>query len=115
MFNCPRRFTTIEPPGDRRRVGHLLDEDPNSELTAELALLELPLAGLAAPLPVLPVPPAPESLTEAAAIVPLEPVTPWMTTESPGCKELFETPRLLVTLVADESVTLTVLPEASVM
>lgn len=67
------------------------------------------------PLLVLPVLLAPESLMEVAAIVPVELVAPWMTTESPGCKELLETPRLLVILVAEESVTLTVLPEVSVM
>lgn len=62
----------------------------------------------------LPVAFAPESLTEVATRVPLEFFTPWMTTESPGWRELLETAKLLLSLVADESVTFTVFPVVSV-
>jgi hypothetical protein len=69
----------------------------------------LPLLAPPAPEPVARVP---ESLTEVAEIVPLELVAPWITTASPGRSDDFEAVWLFVTLVADESVTLTVLPEA---
>lgn len=52
--------------------------EPNSELTAELPLLELVEPPLAAVLL------APESLTEVAERVPLAFFAPWMTTASPG-------------------------------
>jgi hypothetical protein len=58
--------------------------------------------------------PAPESLTDVALIAPLELFKPWITTASPGRTDVAETPSLLVILVAEESVTLTVLPELSV-
>ena len=58
---------------------------------------------------------APESLIEVAETLPLLFLSPRITTASPGRSECFETPRLLVILVADDSVTLTVLPEVSVM
>jgi hypothetical protein len=75
-----------------------------------------------APAPVVPAPVAvgavravPESLTEVAVIVPLEPVVPWTTIESPGCTAVLLTLSLLETMVAEDNVTLTVLPELSVM
>ena len=76
--------------------------------------LEAPLEPLPpdAPEPVLL---APESLTEVADTLPLLFLSPRITTESPGRRECFDTPRLLVILVADESVTLTVFPDTSVM
>ena len=88
--------------------------EPNRELTAELPppAAPEPLAELPAPLLLLL---APESLIEVAESVPLLFFSPLITTESPGCTERLETPRLLVILVAEESVTLTVLPEMSVM
>ena len=55
---------------------------------------------------------APESLTEVAASVPFLLVAPWMTSASPGCSADFEVLWLFVILVADDSVTFTVLPEA---
>ena len=58
---------------------------------------------------------APESLAEVADTLPLLFLSPRTTTASPGRSECLETPRLLVILVADDSVTLTVLPEVSVM
>jgi hypothetical protein len=57
---------------------------------------------------------APESLTEVAVIAPPELLRPWMTTVSPGRTADFEALSLLVSLVAEERVTLTVLPELSV-
>lgn len=57
---------------------------------------------------------APESLTDVATIVPLEFFTPWTTIASPGWSEFLETLRLFVSLVLEESVTFTVLPELSV-
>ena len=57
---------------------------------------------------------APESLTDVAAIVPFALFKPWITTVSPGRSDAVETPWLFVSLVAEESVTLTVLPELSV-
>lgn len=56
---------------------------------------------------------APESFTEVAVIVPFEFFAPWITTVSPGRTDDLETLWLLVTLVAEESVTLTVFPEVS--
>ena len=53
---------------------------------------------------------APESLTEVATMVPLELVSPRMTTESPGCRAERLTPRLLEILVEEESRTLTTFP-----
>jgi hypothetical protein len=88
-------------------------------LTAELPLeaLEL-LPVLLLPVLLLPVLSllvllAPESLIDVADTVPLLFFSPRITTESPGCSERFPTLRLLVILVAEESVTLTVLPEVS--
>ena len=58
---------------------------------------------------------APESLIEVAVRVPPELFTPWMRTESPGWTALRATVRLLVILVAEDSLTLTMFPELSVM
>ena len=85
---------------------------PNSELTAEEPLLLLVLPE--PPPPVAPPAPAPVSLTVVAATVPLEFFAPETTTVSPGRTAFLPTFTLLVTLVALDSVTLTVLPEASV-
>ena len=82
--------------------------EPNSELTAELPLFEL-LELLLALVFV-----APESLTVVAESAPAEFLAPWMTTESPGRSARFDTPWLLVILVAEESLTLTVFPDTSV-
>jgi hypothetical protein len=83
--------------------------EPNSEFTAafppdlpELLLVLLVLVLL-----------APESLIVVADTVPLLSLSPRITTESPGCSDRSPTLRLLVILVAEESVTLTVLPELS--
>jgi hypothetical protein len=86
---------------------------PKSELTAELALpvLELELEPVDDELPVLL---APESVTDVAAMVPLEPLAPAITTWSPGLSFLALTVSLLEILVAPDSFTLTVLPEVSV-
>jgi hypothetical protein len=81
--------------------------DPNSEPTAEPEPDPLPVRLALALL-------APESLIDVAARVPFLFLSPRITTESPGCSDRFETLRLLVILVAEESVTLTVLPEPSV-
>jgi len=70
-----------------------------------------PLPVPAAPLPVAR---APESVTEVAVIVPVELLTPWITTASPGRIDVLDTLWFLVMSVAEESVTLTVLPELSV-
>ena len=56
---------------------------------------------------------APESLIEVADTVPLWFLRPRITTESPGCSDRLPTLRLLVIFVAEDSVTLTVLPELS--
>lgn len=72
---------------------------------------------LAEPRPAVLPPPvvlAPWSLTDVATSVPPEFFTPWTTIASPGCSELLGTPRLFVSLVLEESVTLTVLPLESV-
>ena len=102
---CPcRRGCSFQPPF----------REPNRELTAEL-----PPPAAPEPVAELPAPPllllAPESLIEVAASMPLLFFSPLITTESPGCSDRFETPRLLVILVAEDSVTLTVFPEVSVM
>jgi hypothetical protein len=93
-----------------------VDQPPLEELAPVEPLEEPPPAEPPAdpPLPPLPVVRAPESLTEVATRVPLEFFTPWMTTESPGWSALLETPRLFVSLVDEESVTLTVFPVVSV-
>jgi hypothetical protein len=83
---------------------------PNSEFTAELPPDPLELLLL---LVVVVVVLAPESLIDVADTVPLLFFRPRITTESPGCSACFPTLRLLVSLVAEESVTLTVLPELS--
>ena len=89
---------------------------PNSELTAEEPLLLLPLLLLLEPLPPAAAPaPAPVSLSVVAATVPSEFFAPATTTVSPGRTAFFPTDTFLVTLVALESVTFTVLPEVSVM
>ena len=89
---------------------------PNSEFTADdpLVLLELP------PLP--PVPPpaaelalAPVSLTVVAETVPFEFLAPAAMTVSPGRIAFLPTVTFLVTFVALDSVTFTVLPVAEVM
>ena len=85
---------------------------PNSELTAEEPLLLLLLEPVP---PVAPPAPAPVSLTVVAATVPFEFFAPATTTVSPGRTAFLPTATFLVTLVALESVTLTVLPVASVM
>ena len=94
--------------------GRVFDQplpEPNSELTPDPELVEL----LLVPLEPLPVVLAPESLIEVALSVPLELLAPWITTESPGRTAFLPTVRLLVILVADESRTLTVFPELSLM
>jgi hypothetical protein len=83
---------------------------PNSEFTAELPPDPLELLLLVV---VVVVVLAPESLIDVADTVPLLFFRPRITTESPGCSACFPTLRLLVSLVAEESVTLTVLPELS--
>lgn len=99
--------------------GRVFDQplpEPNSELAPDPELDELLLVPLE-PLPLEPLPVvlAPESLSEVALIVPLELLAPWITTESPGRTAFLPTVRLLVILVADESRTLTVFPEVSLM
>src|ERR1019366_6420248 len=92
--------------------------EPNSELTPDPELVELLLELLPLePLPVVlaPVVLAPVSLIEVALSVPLELLAPRITTESPGRTAFLPTVRLLVILVADESRTLTVFPEVSLM
>ena len=88
--------------------------EPNRELTAEL-----PPPAAPEPLAELPAPPllllAPESLIEVAESVPLLVLEPADHDRVTGCTERLETPRFLVILVAEDSVTLTVLPEVSVM
>src|ERR1035441_1853781 len=96
--------------------GRVFDQplpEPNSELAPDPELDERLLEPL--PLEPLPVVLAPESLSEVALIVPLELLAPWITTESPGRTAFLPTERLLVILVADESRTLTVFPEVSLM
>src|SRR5947209_2709138 len=56
----------------------------------------------------------PVSLTVVALTVPFEPFAPETTTRSPGLTSFLPTPTFLVTLVARDRVTLTVLPEVSV-
>jgi hypothetical protein len=85
---------------------------PNSEFTAELPPDPLELLLLLVVVVVVVVL-APESLIDVADTVPLLFFRPRITTESPGCSACFPTLRLLVSLVAEESVTLTVLPELS--
>jgi hypothetical protein len=55
------------------------------------------------------------SLSVVAETVPFEFFAPATTTVSPGRTALLPTPTFFVTLVALDSVTFTVLPEASVM
>lgn len=80
-------------------------------MTAELPVLDVPAA---APEPAL-LELAPESLTEVATIVPFFFFNPWIWTESPGRTAFRLTLKLLVSFVAPDSFTLTVLPEASLM
>src|SRR5581483_6409998 len=86
---------------------------PNNWLTAEdplfpeLELPEPPPLAAAAGL-------APVSLRVVALTVPFEPLAPTTTTRSPGRTPFLPTATFLVTLVALESVTLTVSPEVSV-
>ena len=54
------------------------------------------------------------SLTVVALTVPFDPLAPETTTRSPGRTAFLPTLTFLVTLVALDSVTLTVLPEVSV-
>lgn len=58
------------------RPASCIHQPPNSELTAELALPEVPVPAVELPLPAPAVLLAPESLTDAAEIVPDEPVAP---------------------------------------
>ena len=60
-----------------------------------------------------PVDRVPESVTEAAATVPFLPLTPEITTVSPGYTLAFDTGSLFVIVVTFERVTFTVLPEVS--
>jgi hypothetical protein len=89
----------LDPDPDPPEV-LLVDPVPVDPLAAEpLLLLEL----------------APVSLIEVAVSVPLEPEAPCTTTESPGRSALRLTERLFETLVAETSLTFTVLPETVLM
>jgi hypothetical protein len=86
-------------------IRHPPPPEPNSELTAELPLLDE-----LEELEPVEVDRLPESLTEVAEMAPFDPFTPATTTVSPGRSAFFDTPWLLVTLVALESVTLITFP-----
>ena len=87
---------------------------PNSELDPDppvvLLVDPVPVDPLAAE-PLLPLELAPVSLIEVAVSVPLEPKAPCTTTESPGRSAFLLTVTLFETLVAETSLTFTVLPE----
>lgn len=88
----------LEPP---------LNNEPTDELPLEEPLVDEPLVDELLVLL------APESLTDEATSTPWEFLTPWMTTLSPGRTDFLDTERLLVSLVAEDSLTLTVFPELS--
>jgi hypothetical protein len=104
---CRLKFCGPHPPLPNRLLTPLLDDElvvlrdapPNSEASAP---------------PPLPEPPAPESLTELAVIVPLLPLIPSTTTESPGWIALAPTPTDFVIFDDPVVTTATVFPLVSV-
>ena len=104
------------PPDENREPTAEEPELPEPELLEpELPEPELPEPELLEPPdPEPPVARVPESVTDAAETVPLEPDTPETTIVSPGRMAFRGADSLLVILVAEESLTLMVLPEASV-